>query len=210
MSFGGCLTVAAGTTPPVTDIRRSSLAGVGVIQDLAAELEVEERTLRRAVSQGALRASRPGPRRLHLAPGEREYLVAHWPILSGLRRTLRTEHGVRLAVLYGSLARGDEDKDSDLDLLVSFSEDHFSAGVELARRLQSVSGRHVDIARLEQVEVRAPLLLERVLDEGRVLVDRDRLWERLGERAPTIRARALRAHRNQMADTARAIRELTH
>ncbi|MFZ1153424.1 MAG: nucleotidyltransferase domain-containing protein [Solirubrobacteraceae bacterium] len=182
---------------------------MGVIQDLAADLEVEERTLRRAVSQGALRASRPGPRRLRLAPGEREYLVAHWPILSGLRRTLRTEHRVRLAVLYGSLARGDEDEDSDLDLLVSFSKDHFSAGLELACRLQPVSGRRVDIARLERVEVGAPLLLERVLEEGRVLIDRDRMWEELNKRAPTIRARAFRAHRNQMADTARAIKELT-
>lgn len=182
---------------------------MGVIQDLAADLEVEERTLRRAVSQGTLRASRPGPRRLRLAPGEREYLSAHWPILSGLRRMLRTEHGVRLAVLYGSLARGDEDEGSDLDLLVSFAEDHFSAGLELARRLQPVSGRRVDIARLERVEVQAPLLLERVLEEGRVLIDRDRLWEKLHERAPTISTHALRAHRDQMVDTARVIKEMT-
>jgi predicted nucleotidyltransferase len=182
---------------------------MGVIQDLAADLEVEERTLRRAVSQGTLRASRPGPRQLRLAPGEREYLVAHWSILSRLRRTLRTEHGVRLAVLYGSLARGDEDEGSDLDLLVSFAEDHFLAGLELARRLQPVSGRRVDIARLERVEVQVPLLLERVLEEGRVLIDRDRLWEKLRARAPAIRAHALRAHRNQMVDTARAIKELT-
>jgi hypothetical protein len=87
-----------------------------VIQELAANLDVEERTLRRAVAQGALRTSRSGPRRLQLAPGEREYLRTHWPLLSGLRRTLRTEHDVRLAVLYGSLARGDEDAGSDLDL----------------------------------------------------------------------------------------------
>jgi predicted nucleotidyltransferase len=114
-----------------------------------------------------------------------------------------------LAVLYGSLARGDEDEGSDLDLLVSFAEDHLSAGPELARRLQPVSERRVDIARLERVEVQAPLLLERVLEEGRVLIDRDRLWEKLRAHAPTIRARALRAHRNQMADTATAIKELT-
>jgi predicted nucleotidyltransferase len=116
---------------------------------------------------------------------------------------------VRLAVLYGSLARGDEDEGSDLDLLVSFAEDHFSAGPELARRLQHVGGRPVDIARLERVEVQAPLLLERVLEEGRVLIDRDRLWEKLYARAPTISAHALRAHRAQMADTARAIKEMT-
>jgi hypothetical protein len=35
---------------------------MGVIQELATDLDVQERTLRRAASQGALRASRSGPR----------------------------------------------------------------------------------------------------------------------------------------------------
>jgi predicted nucleotidyltransferase len=198
-----------GARPSVTDIRRSSISSMGVIQELAADLDVEERTLRRAASQGALRASRPGPRRLRLAPGEREYLRVHWPLLSELRRALRTEHGVRLVVLYGSLARGDEDGGSDLDLLVSLADDRLSADFELAARLRRVSGRRVDVARLERVEVRAPLLLDRVLDEGRVLVDRDGQWKRLCERGPAIRARALRSHRRQMVNAARAIKELT-
>jgi predicted nucleotidyltransferase len=182
---------------------------MGVLQELAVDLDVEERTLRRAVSQGTLRASRSGPRRLRLAAGEREYLRAHWPLLSGLRRALRTEQGVRLAVLYGSLARGDEDADSDLDLLISFAEDRPSVGVELSVRLERASGRQVDIADLERVEKRAPLLLDRVLDEGRVLVDRDGQWRMLRERRPSIRARARRAHRRQMAGANRAIEELT-
>jgi predicted nucleotidyltransferase len=182
---------------------------VGVIQELAADLDVEERTLRRAASQGALRASRPGPRRLRLAPGERDYLRTHWPLLSGLRRTLRTEHGVRLAVLYGSLARGDEDEGSDLDLLISFAGDRPSAAFKLVGRLQHVSNRRVDIAHLKRVEVQAPLLLDRVLDEGRVLIDRDGQWDRLRERRSAIRARARRDHRRQMAGATRAIEELT-
>jgi predicted nucleotidyltransferase len=182
---------------------------MGVIQELAADLDVEERTLRRAAAQGALRAGRSGPRRLLLAPGEREYLRAHWPLLSALRRALRTEHGVRLAVLYGSLARGDEDAGSDLDLLVSLAGDRPSAGFGLDVRLQPVCGRRVDVARLERVESRAPLLLERVLDEGRVLVDRDGEWERLCGGRSALRARALRAHRCQMAGAARVIEELT-
>jgi predicted nucleotidyltransferase len=182
---------------------------MGVLQELAADLDVEERTLRRAVSQGTLRASRSGPRRLRLVPGEREYLRAHWPLISGLRRALRTEQGVRLAVLYGSLARGDEDADSDLDLLVSFAEDRLSAGIELAVRLERVHDRRVDIADLERVEARAPLLLDRVLEEGRVLVDRDGQWRLLWERRRAIRARARRDHRRQMAGATRAIEELT-
>jgi hypothetical protein len=43
----------------------------------------------------------------------------------------------------------------------------------LAGRLGRVTGRNVDIAQLDRVEATAPLLLDRVLDEGRVLVDRD-------------------------------------
>lgn len=182
---------------------------MGVIQELAADLEVQERTLRRAMSQGALRASRPGPRRLWLAPGEREYLRAYWPLLASLRQALRNEHRVRLAVLYGSLARGDADEGSDLDLMVSFADDHVSAGYELATRLQRVSARHVDVSCLERVEAKAPLLLDRVLDEGRVLIDRDGQWDRLCKRRSVIAARASRAYNRHMAGAALAIKELT-
>lgn len=193
----------------VTDIHRVYDGEVGPIQELARELGAEERTLRRAVSEGTLRARRPGPRRLRLAPGEREYLRTHWQLLSELRRALRTERGVRMAVLYGSLARGDEDADSDLDLLVALAGDGFPATLDLGARLRSATGRRVDIAHLGRVEQDAPLLLDRVLDEGRVLVDRDGQWWQLCERGRAIRARAQRAHRRQMAAASRAITELT-
>jgi predicted nucleotidyltransferase len=124
------------------------------IQELAADLDVQERTLRRAASQGALRGSRSGPRRLALASGEHDYVRTHWPLISELRRALRTEQGVRLAVLYGSLARGDGDSGPDLDLLVSLGGDRPSVAFRLASRLERVSGRRVDIARLERVEAR--------------------------------------------------------
>jgi predicted nucleotidyltransferase len=182
---------------------------MGAIQELAADLAIEEETLRRAASQGTLRASRNESRDVQLAPGEREYLRGHWPLLSELREALLSEYGVRLAVLYGSLARGDEDAGSDLDLLVSLADDRLSAGFELAGRLKRVSGRRVDIAHLARVEAQAPLLLDRVLDEGRVLIDRDGQWEQLCERRATIRVRARRDHGRQMAGAALAIKELT-
>lgn len=181
---------------------------MGAIQQLAADLAIEGRTLRRAASQGTLRASREGSRDLQLAPGEHDYLRSHWPLLSELRGALLPEHDIRLAVLYGSLARGDEDADSDLDLLVSLADDRLS-GFELAVRLKRVSGRPVDIAHLARVEAQAPLLLNRVLDEGRVLIDRDGQWKQLCERRSAIRARARGSHNRQMAGAARAIRDLT-
>jgi predicted nucleotidyltransferase len=189
----------------VTDIQSSMMGDMGRVQELARDLGADERTLRRAVSQGTLRARRLGPRRLRLEAGEGEYLRAHWQLLADLRRALRVERGVRLAVLYGSLARGDEDEDSDLDLLVSLAGDVTG----LRSRLQDVTGRRVDVARLERVEVNAPLLLDRVLDEGRVLVDRDRQWTRLRGRHRAIRARARRSHRRQMAVASRVLAEIT-
>ena len=130
-------------------------------------------------------------------------------LVADLHRALRTEHDVRLAVLYGSLARGDEDAGSDLDLLISLADKRPSAGLELAIRLEPVAGRQVDVAHLERVEADAPLLLDRVLDEGRVLVDHDGQWRLLRERHSAIRVRARRDHRRQMASAARAIEELT-
>lgn len=182
---------------------------MGTVQELAAELGAEERTLRRAASQGTLHVRRPGPRRLRLAPDERDYLRTHWRLLSQLRQALRTERNVRLAVLYGSLARGDEGADSDLDLMVSLADDRFGAGFDLAGRLERITGRRVDVAHLTRVEEGAPLLLDRILDEGRVLADRDGQWQRLRERRRAIRARAQRAHRRQMTGAAGAIAELT-
>lgn len=182
------------------------MSSMGTIQELANELGADERTLRRAVSQGTLHAHRLGPRRLRLASGESDYLRTHWRLLADLRQALRTERGVRLAVLYGSQARGDEDAGSDLDLLVALADDSFRPSVQT--RLQQMTGRRVDVAHLDRVEADSPLLLERVLDEGRVIADRDRLWLQLRERRAAIRARARRAHARQMSAASTAIAEL--
>ncbi len=143
---------------------------------IANELGADERTLRRAVSRGTVRARRPGPRQLQLEPAERAYLRDHWPVLSELNRALRNEPGVRLAVLYGSVARGDGGPASDLDLLVDLHDDTARGSSALARRLGRALGREVDVARLNQVRDRSPLLLVQALGEGRVIADRDGCW----------------------------------
>jgi len=182
---------------------------MGPIQELANDLGVEERTLRRATAQGTLRARRTRPRRLRLAPGEREYLRTHWHLIADLRAALRTQREVRLAVIYGSVARGDEDDDSDFDLLVAFSPGRSPGDSEVANRVANIVNRRVDLAELRRVESGAPLLLDRVLDEGRVLVDRDGHWAELQQRRVAIRARARRAYRRQLAGSSLAIDELT-
>jgi predicted nucleotidyltransferase len=182
---------------------------VGTIQQLAENLDADERTLRRAVAQGTVRCYRPGPRRVKLSSEEEAYLRDHWDLLSGLKRALRTERDVRLAVLYGSIARGDADAGSDLDLLVALSDDDPLATIRLAMRLGDTVSREVDVARLDRIEANVPLLLARVLDEGRVIVDRDDLWSSLRRRRRAIRARAQRSYRRQMDEAAQAIAELT-
>ena len=176
---------------------------------VARDIGVSERTLRRAVQRGTVRCHRPGLRKVELAANERTYLRENWKIISTLTEALRTERNVRLAVLFGSIARGHAGEDSDIDVLVSLAENRPMYLSHLAVRLQRVSARRVDVARLERVDTHAPILLDRALDEGRVLVDRDAQWRLLHERHSAIRARARRAHRCQMARAARAIEELT-
>ncbi len=176
---------------------------------MAAELGAEERTLRRAVAQGTINCRRQGPRRTKLAAGEADYLREHWELLFDLRKALRTEHKVRLAVLYGSVARGHEDTGSDLDFLVALSDDAPAVVTGLAARLSHVGGRDADVARLGRIESSTPLLLDRVLEEGRVLVDRDGIWGELSSRSRSIAARAKRSYRRQMSEAAQAIEELT-
>lgn len=168
-------------------------------------LDADERTLRRAVARGAVRGERVSGRRLAVSDEERDYLAAHWGLLSDLQRALRTEPNVRLAVLYGSSARGDDVEGSDVDLLVSFRDRDPGDGLRLATRLGRTLGRQVDVASLAGVERRSPLLLLQVLNEGRVLVDRDGIWEELRSRRGAIRQRSRRARRRQRERAARAL-----
>ena len=175
---------------------------------LARELGVDGRTLRRAAADGTIRCERVSARRQHVSEDERRYVAGHWLLLSALRRALRTEPNVRLVVIYGSMARGDDTLDSDLDLLVSLGEDGPDAAVKLAGRLERALGRQVDVARLNRIEDTAPLLLLRAIDEGRVVLDRDREWSSLRTRRSEIarRARRVREARRRRART--SIREL--
>jgi len=178
------------------------------LPSIAAELGADEWTLRRAAARGAVRCRRPTPRGLELAPGEIAYLRSHWELLSALTGALRTEPNVRLAVLYGSTARGDERRDSDVDLLIEFRDDASGSTSALARRLEEAAGRPVDVARLARVRKEAPLLVLQSLDEGRVLVDRDNRWGELVRGRETV-ARAARRHmRRRRQEAAASIERL--
>src|SRR5437763_11253346 len=159
---------------------------------LARDVGVHERTLRRAVTQGSLRAVRPSPRTLQMTLSERQYARRSWALLSALRAALRTEHNVRFALLFGSAARGTDTPESDVDVLVALREPSLERVVELGAKLTAATGRGVDVVRLEDAQAE-PSLLADVVADGRVLVDRGGLWSRLRGREPALRREGRRA-----------------
>lgn len=177
------------------------------LREVAATINADERTLRRAASRGAVKCRHQASRRLVVPDDEREYLETHWQLLSELQALLRTEPNVRLAVLYGSSARGDDTEESDVDVMVALRDERPGDSVRIAARLQSALGTNVDVASLSRVESRSPLLLLQTLNEGRVLTDRDGLWADLNAKRDAIRQRARRAHRKQRARTAAALND---
>jgi predicted nucleotidyltransferase len=152
---------------------------------LAREVGVHERTLRRAVTEGRLRAARPTPRTLQMPLSERQYVRRSWKLLSALRTALRTERNVRFAVLFGSAARGTA-PGSDVDVLVALRDSRLERIVELSAKLTATTGRRVDVVRLEDAQSE-PSFLADVVADGRVLVDREGLWPRLRGREVSLR-----------------------
>jgi predicted nucleotidyltransferase len=169
---------------------------------LAAELKINERTLRRAINEGSLRANRRSPRKVELSLTERRYIRHAWPLISALRRTLRTEHNVRLALLFGSAARGTDTPESDVDVLVALSDASLDRVVDLEAKLTAATGHRVEIVRLEDAE-RQPSFLAEIAAVGRVLVDRDGMWTQLRDHGSRLHQQA-RIERNQETETALA------
>jgi predicted nucleotidyltransferase len=161
------------------------------LHELADSLQVNERTLRRAWALGTLRGKRTTPYRLELPVAERIYLRRHWSTLSSLRRALRTEPGVSMAVVFGSVARGDDHADSDVDLLVALRDPELHPRVALAERLRGHTGLTLEVVALEDA-LRRPSLMVEILRDGRVLVDRDGHWPELRAQSARVGAQARR------------------
>jgi len=156
---------------------------------LAREIGANERTLRRALSQGTLRAERPTPRKLEISTAEKRYLRRSWKLLATLRAALRTEPNVRFALLFGSAARGEDSPVSDVDLLVETRDPSLARIADLEAKLEALIGRRVDVLTLEEARGNDQLLAE-ALAEGRVLVDRDELWPQLCGEGAALQRRA--------------------
>ena len=109
-----------------------------------------------------------------------------------LREALRSERGVLLAVLIGSVARGSSSESSDVDLLVELADASWRTQDRLRERLSRAAGRSVDLVALAAAE-KDPLLLDDALRDGRVLVDRNERWPALLARRADVARAAARA-----------------
>jgi len=94
------------------------------------------------------------------------------PWTAPILEALRDVPGLKCAVVFGSVARGEARRDSDLDLAVSTvapsgAEDRF----KLIERLAEVSGRPIDLIDLD--EVGEPLLGEILKTGVRIFGDTD-------------------------------------
>ena len=78
------------------------------------------------------------------------------------------DYGVKRAALFGSYARGETDKDSDIDILVEIKSDiSLLDFVGLKQKIEESLGRKVDLVEYDTLK---PLLREKILKEQVVLL----------------------------------------
>ena len=161
-----------------------------VLADAAVDLGCSERTLRRYVNDGVLRGRRVASQ-LEFPSEEENYLRSHWTLLKELKWALRSERDVRLAVLFGSTAVGEDHPGSDVDLLVAHRRPEQRALAGLRRRLREALNKPVQLIGVDQAQS-APSLFADILTDGRVLIDRDDLWSEMLSQYDDVLAKALR------------------
>src|ERR1700740_3576214 len=111
-----------------------------VLGESAKRTGCSERTLRRYVNGGLLRGRRVAGGQLELSQAEEAYLPGHCTLLSNLMVGLGTERDVRLAVLFGSTATGEDTPISDVHLLIVHRRPGWRTQVDLRMRLRRVRG----------------------------------------------------------------------
>lgn len=94
--------------------------------------------------------------------------------MEALRRALEGDPRVGYALVFGSVARGEDHAASDIDVAVGPSEGRKLGALDLGditSRLEGVSGREVHVVDLEQAP---PSLAYRIFRDGHVLLERER------------------------------------
>jgi predicted nucleotidyltransferase len=103
------------------------------------------------------------------------------PLTDRLRRLLEPLHQVRLAVLFGSAARGDDSSESDLDLAVLLDADAPEQLWDIEVAVAEATGRTVDLVDVRRAP---PLLRFEIARDGAVVAERQAGdWSRFVARA---------------------------
>lgn len=84
---------------------------------------------------------------------------------------LRRKYGVERMAIYGSFARGDQRRKSDVDILVQLAKPLGLEFIELAYYLEEALGRKVDLATFDSLNraLRDPIRKDIALDIKRTL-----------------------------------------
>ena len=89
------------------------------------------------------------------------------PILDTLNtemETMKSRFGVRTIGLFGSHARGEADRTSDIDILVEFDEPTFDRYMDLKFFLEDLLGAEVDVVLADTIKPRLiPYILKEVI-----------------------------------------------
>ena len=124
--------------------------------------------------------------------------MKHDELIDEVATLLVRETGIRLALIFGSLAKGRARSDSDVDVAVA-ADRPLDIGIKmrLIEQLAVLTGRPIDLVDLLVAD---GLILNQVLVEGRLLFCRDHaLYARLMRRMIFNQEDAMRYHRRILA-----------
>lgn len=81
--------------------------------------------------------------------------------LAAARQELAESFSVRRIGVFGSFARGEEDEESDVDIIVELAEPTFDHYMDLKFRLEEIFNRQVDLVMAETIKPRIKPLIEK-------------------------------------------------
>ena len=124
--------------------------------------------------------------------------MKHDELMDDIATLFAREPGIRLALIFGSLAKGRARSDSDVDVAVAADRPlDIGTKMRLIEQLAVLTGRPIDLVELQVAE---GLILNQILVEGRLLFCRDNaLYARLMLRMIFDQEDTMRYHRRILA-----------
>lgn len=124
--------------------------------------------------------------------------MKHDELMDDIATLFAREPGIRLALIFGSLAKGRARSDSDVDVAVAADRPlDIGTKMRLIEQLAVLTGRPIDLVDLQVAE---GLILHQILVEGKLLLCRDHsLYARLMQRMIFDQEDTMRYHRRILA-----------